>query len=228
MPSPNLARRPSVTARLIRLRQRGRRNPELTRDIILSAASDEFVEHGLNGARVDRIAVRIGASKNLIYHYFGSKDRLYLAVLEGIYRGMRESQGDAQLRTLSPVEGMRRLVGNTFDHFVRTPALIRLMSIENIHYARHLRRSKAVRTLYQPLLSTISTLLSKGQETGVFRRNVDPIDLYISIAGLAYFYLSNQYTLSWIFCRRFDAPKRLTARRTHVVAVILGYLQTPT
>ncbi|MBM3597152.1 MAG: TetR/AcrR family transcriptional regulator [Alphaproteobacteria bacterium] len=215
----------SATAELIRLRRRGRRDPELSRDIILSAARDEFVEHGLNGARVDRLARRIGASKNLIYHYFGSKDGLYLAVLEGIYRGMRESQDDAKLRQLPPVEGMRRLVANTFDHFARTPALIRLMSIENIHYARHLRRSKAVRTLYPSLLTTISALLAGGQATGEFRRDVDPIDLYISVASLAYFYLSNQYTLSWIFRQRFAAPKRLAQRRAHVVAVILGYLQ---
>lgn len=219
------ARRSGTTAGLIRLRLRGRRNASLSRDIILSAARDEFVEHGLNGARVDRIATAIGASKNLIYHYFGSKDGLYLAVLEDIYRTMRVSQGDDLLYDLDPVEGMRRLVANTFDHFARTPALIRLMSIENIHYARHLRRSKSVRKLYPSLLEAIAKLLAQGQSKGVFARDIDPVDLYISVASLAYFYLSNQYTLSWIFRRRLAAPKRLAARRAHVVAVILGYLR---
>lgn len=217
----------TATAQLRRRRERRgvRRDPELSRTLILSAARDEFVEHGLNGARVDRIAQRVGASKNLIYHYFGSKDGLYLKVLEDIYRQMRHAQGDLALSELPPVEGMRRLVANTFDHFARTPALIRLMSVENIHNARHLKKSTSVKPLYAPLLAAIRALLSRGQKAGVFRRNVDAVDLYISISGLAYFYLSNRHSLSWIFDQALDDPKRLRQRREHVVAVILGFLQ---
>jgi TetR/AcrR family transcriptional regulator len=215
------------TARLRQARQRrgDRRDPALTKSLILSAAQDEFAEYGLNGARVDRIARRIGASKNLIYHYFGNKDRLYLVVLESIYRRMREEQHDLELQSLPPADGMRRLVANTFEHFVRAPALIRLMSIENIHYARHLKKSTSVKPLYAPLMKTIRSLLTRGQKEGVFRKDVDPVDLYISISGLAYFYLSNQHSLSWIFDQKFDEPKRLRQRRVHVVDVILGYLQ---
>jgi TetR/AcrR family transcriptional regulator len=216
-----------ATAQLRRRRQRrgDRRDPALSRQLILSAAQDEFAAYGLNGARIDRIAKRVGASKNLIYHYFGSKDRLYLNVLEGIYRQMREDQNDLALQELPPVEGMRRLVANTFDHFVRSPALIRLMSIENIHFARHLKKSTSVKPLYAPLLRTIGSLLAKGQDAGVFRKNVDSIDLYISMSGLAYFYLSNRHSLSWIFDQPLDQPKRLEQRRAHIVEVILGYLQ---
>jgi TetR/AcrR family transcriptional regulator len=217
----------SATAQLRRRRQRrgDRRDPTLSRQLILSAAQDEFAAYGLNGARVDRIAQRVGASKNLIYHYFGSKDRLYLNALEAIYRQMRAEQDDLALQELPPLEGMRRLVANTFDHFVRAPALIRLMSIENIHFARHLKKSKSVKPLYAPLLRTIRSLLAKGQADGVFRRNVDAVDLYISMSGLAYFYLSNRHSLAWIFDQPLDEPKRLQQRRTHVVDVILGYLQ---
>jgi len=215
------------TARLRQRRERrgDRRDPVLTKNLILSAAQDEFAEYGLNGARVDRIAKRIGASKNLIYHYFGSKDRLYLIVLEAIYRRMREEQHDLDLQSLPPAEGMRSLVANTFEHFARTPALIRLMSIENIHYARNLKKSASVKPLYAPLLKTIHSLLARGQAAGVFRKDVDPIDLYISISGLAYFYLSNQHSLSWIFDQKFNEPKRLRKRRDHVVEVVLGYLR---
>ncbi len=218
---------PRATAELRRRRARrgDRRDPALSKALILSAAQDEFAAHGLNGARVDRIAARAGAAKNLIYHYFGSKERLYLAALEAIYRDMREQQGDLAVKELAPLDGMRMLVANTFDHFVRAPALIRLMSIENIHCARHLRKSTAVKPLYGPLLDTIRLLLRKGQQAGVFRRDVDPVDLYISMSGLAYFYLSNRHSLSWIFDRALDDPRRLRQRRTHVVDVILGYLQ---
>ena len=111
------------------------RNPEASRAKILDAARIEFVTHGLSGGRVDRIAEQSGVNKNLIYHYFGSKDALYLSVLEGIYADLRAHQHDQDLRGLEPVEGMKRLVSSTFDHFVATPDLIRLMSIENIHYA---------------------------------------------------------------------------------------------
>jgi TetR/AcrR family transcriptional regulator len=217
----------TATAQLRRRRQRrgDRRDPVLSRQLILSAAQDEFAACGLNGARIDRIAKRVGASKNLIYHYFRSKERLYLIVLEGIYRQMREDQDDLALQELPPVEGMRTLVANTFDHFVRSPALIRLMSIENIHFARHLKKSTSVKPLYAPLLQTIHSLLAKGQDAGVFRKNVDAVDLYISMSGLAYFYLSNRHSLSWIFDRPLDEPKRLEQRRAHIVEVILGYLQ---
>ena len=217
----------AATAQLRRRRQRrgDRRDPALSKQLILSAAQDEFAAYGLNGARIDRIAKRVGASKNLIYHYFGSKDRLYLNVLESIYRQMREGQDDTALQALSPLEGMRKLVANTFDHFVRSPALIRLMSIENIHLARHLKKSKSVKPLYEPLLRTIRSLLAKGQAAGVFRKDVDAVDLYISMSGLAYFYLSNRHSLSWIFDQPFDEPKRLQQRQAHIVDVILGYLQ---
>lgn len=200
------------------------RNAEATRARILETARVEFVTHGLNGARVDRIAEQSGVNKNLIYHYFGSKDDLYLEVLEGIYAGLRARQEDQSLRDLPPTEAMQRLVANTFDHFVATPDLIRLMSIENIHYAANLKRSTGVKPLYRDLLDTISLILKKGQAQGLFRPGVDPIDLYLSISGLAYFFLSNQHTLSWLLDRDLVAKKRVATRRQHVVEMVLSYL----
>jgi TetR/AcrR family transcriptional regulator len=200
------------------------RNAKASRVKILDAAKVEFVSHGLSGARVDRIAAQSGVNKNLIYHYFGSKDALYLAVLERIYTGLRSSQHDQNLRQLAPVEGMQRLVGNTFDHFVSTPDLIRLMSIENIHYGAHLKTSKTVKPLYRGLLDTIRILLKRGQDERVFRADVDPIDLYLSISGLAYFFLSNQHTLSWLLDQNLASRQRLAKRREHVIAMVLSYL----
>jgi TetR/AcrR family transcriptional regulator len=200
------------------------RNPEASRAKILDAARIEFVSYGLSGGRVDRIAAQSGVNKNLIYHYFGSKDALYLEVLERIYADLRARQQDEDLRGLPPVEGMKRLVSSTFDHFVATPDLIRLMSIENIHYGEHLKRSQSTRPLYGGLLDTIRILLKRGQQEGVFRTNVDPVDLYLSISGLAYFFLSNQHTLSWLLDRDLAARRRVLKRRAHVVEMVLAYL----
>jgi TetR/AcrR family transcriptional regulator len=200
------------------------RNPEASRARILDAARIEFVSYGLSGGRVDRIAAQSGVNKNLIYHYFGSKDALYLEVLERIYADLRARQQDQDLRGLPPVEGMKRLVSTTFDHFVATPDLIRLMSIENIHYGEHLKRSQSIRPLYGGLLDTIRILLKRGQREGVFRAHVDPVDLYLSISGLAYFFLSNQHTLSWLLDRDLAARRRVLKRRAHVVEMVLAYL----
>jgi TetR/AcrR family transcriptional regulator len=200
------------------------RNPEASRAKILDAARIEFVSYGLSGGRVDRIAAQSGVNKNLIYHYFGSKDALYLDVLERIYADLRARQQDENLRGLPPVEGMKRLVSSTFDHFVATPDLIRLMSIENIHYGEHLKRSQSTRPLYGGLLDTIRILLKRGQQEGLFRANVDPVDLYLSISGLAYFFLSNQHTLSWLLDRDLAARRRVLKRRAHVVEMVLAYL----
>jgi TetR/AcrR family transcriptional regulator len=144
------------------------RNAEATRARILETARVEFVTNGLNGARVDRIAEQAGVNKNLIYHYFGSKDDLYLEVLEGIYAGLRAKQQDEDLRGKPPVAAMAQLVANMFDHFVATPELIRLMSVENIHYAQHLKRSTSIKPLYRGLLDTLEDLLRRGQANGSF------------------------------------------------------------
>jgi TetR/AcrR family transcriptional regulator len=200
------------------------RNAETTRARILETARVEFVTHGLNGARVDRIAEQAGVNKNLIYHYFGSKDGLYLEVLEEIYMGLRARQRDEDLRGKEPVEAMAQLVGATFDHFVATPDLIRLMSVENIHYAQNLKRSKSVKPLYRGLLDTLEELLRRGEAAGVFRKDVDAIDFYLSISGLAFFFLSNQHTLSWLLDTNFLTPRRLARRRRHVVDMALSYL----
>jgi TetR/AcrR family transcriptional regulator len=208
--------------------QKVSRNPEASRARILEAARVEFVTYGLSGGRVDRIAESSGVNKNLIYHYFGSKDALYLAVLEQIYADLRARQQDQDLRNLPPVEGMKRLVANTFDHFVATPDLIRLMSIENIHYGEHLKSSQSTKQLYGGLLDTIQLLLKRGQHQGVFRADVDAVDLYLSISGLAYFFLSNQHTLSWLLDRDLASRRRVQKRRHHVVEMVLSYLMDVT
>jgi AcrR family transcriptional regulator len=206
--------------------QRGStRDPERTRGAILAAATREFTSNGLTGARVDAIAQRARVNKRMIYHYFGDKDGLYLAVLEATYGSIRAAELDLHLTDRDPVDGMRELVLFTWRYFLAHPEFLSLLGTENLHKAAYLKRSKRIRQLHSPLVGMLSALLERGARTRVFRRGVDPVELYITIAALGFFYLSNRHTLSTIFGRDLAAPKSIAARESHIVDVVLNYLK---
>ena len=201
------------------------RDPERTRAAILAAATAEFTASGLNGARVDAIARRARVNKRMIYHYFGDKEGLYLAVLEGTYAAIRAAELDLHLVDRDPVEGMRELVLFTWRYFLAHPEFLSLLGTENLHKAAYLKRSKRIRELHSPLVGMISALLERGTKRRVFREGVDPVELYVTIAALGFFYLSNQHTLSTIFGRELSATKHIAAREQHIVDVVLNYLK---
>ena len=206
--------------------QRGiTRDPERTRGAILAAATQEFTANGLTGARVDAIAQRARVNKRMIYHYFGDKDGLYLAVLEATYGSIRAAELDLHLTDRDPVDGMRELVLFTWRYFLAHPEFLSLLGTENLHKAAHLKRSKRIRELHSPLVGMLSALLARGSKARVFRTGVDPVELYITIAALGFFYLSNRHTLSTIFGRDLAAPKSIAAREQHIIDVVLNYLK---
>ena len=192
---------------------------------ILRVAAQEFAERGLHGARVDRIAARADVNKRMIYHYFGSKTALYLAVLEHAYERVRSQEQKLDLTKLEPVEAMRTLAEFTFDGFVRDPSFIQLLNGENLNRARVLRTSKKIATMHSPLIGMVADILKRGADAGVFRRGIDPWQMWISIAALGYFYFSNVHTLSVITAQEQTKPDRIAARRAHVVEVVLGFLR---
>lgn len=201
------------------------RKPEDTRRRILEAAKAEFSDKGLAGARVDAIAARAGANKRMIYQYFGNKEDLWLITLERVYEDMRTEELMLHVGDVDPEEGMRRLVEFNFRFSAEHPELISLLNNENLHRAKHLRRSRKVPALYSPLLALIDDLLKRGVEKKVFRDGIDPMQLYITIAALGYFYLSNTHTLSTIFGRDLSTVRARSERRRHIVEVVLGYLR---
>ncbi|MDM0043930.1 TetR/AcrR family transcriptional regulator [Variovorax dokdonensis] len=200
------------------------RNADRSQQAILEAARDEFAQHGLAGARVDRIAERADVNKRLIYYYFGSKDDLFLAVLEGVYADIRTAEQKLHLLALSPPDAVRRLTEFTWDYYIDHPEFITLLNSANLHQARHLRKSSRVREMNSPVIQTLGDILERGRKDGVFRGGVDAVQLYISIASLAYFYLSNNHTLSAIFGRDLMTGKARAERRSHICDVILGYV----
>ncbi|MBI3435283.1 MAG: TetR family transcriptional regulator [Proteobacteria bacterium] len=201
-------------------RSANHRDPRRTRDAILAAAQDEFATKGLSGARVDAIATRARANKRMIYHYFGSKEGLYLAALERVYEGLRGTERTLDLDHLEPEDAIARLVEFNFDYSRRHPELISLINNENLHRARHLRRSEKIRELHSPLVTLIRDILKRGVAKGVFRAGIDPVHLYITIAAVGYFYLSNNWTLSAIFGRDLGADAACRRRKQHNVDII--------
>ena len=201
------------------------RDPGRTQAAILSAATQEFARFGLGGARVDRIALRAKTNKRMLYYYFGNKETLFLAVLEAAYARIRAAETKLSLLDVEPVEGIRRLVEFTWDYYLGHPEFLTLLNSENLHRARHLKRSRAVRAMNSPVIETLAEVLARGRRRGDFRGNVDALQLYISIAALSYFYLGNNHTLSTVFGRDLASADARRERLAHMTAVILGYLR---
>ncbi len=202
-----------------------RRRPDATRRRILMAATSEFAAKGLAGARVDKIAARARVSKRMLYHYFGDKEALWLAVLEQAYLNIRSEERELDVSHLLPIAGMRRLIEFTIAYVASHPEFISLLLSENLHRAQYLRRSRKVRELHTTLLGAIADLLRRGQRAGVFRKHVDPAELYITIAALGFFYFSNIHTLSAIFGRNFNSAAARRRHLEHVLKVVLGFLR---
>ena len=201
-----------------------RESSRKTREMILDGALAEFSEKGFDGARIDEIALRAGVNKNLLYHHYGSKDGLFTALLERTYDTIRRRQKDLQLRGMDPVEGMRKLVIFTGRIWVQFPEFLRLLQSENLNSGRHVRTSTEIPKMYNPLLNTISELLERGAQAGVFRKDVDRIDLYISISALTAHYITNHHTFEALFGQRLMSPQRVKQRLEHAADMVERYL----
>jgi AcrR family transcriptional regulator len=200
------------------------RDADRSQNTILVAARDEFAEFGLGGARMDRIAERAGLNKRLIYYYFEDKETLFQAVLEQAYRDIREQERTLRLLELEPAQAVRRLIEFTWNYYLEHPEFLTLLNSANLHKARHLEGSQRARQLNSPLIEMLAEILERGRRAGTFRGGVDALQLYVTIAGMAYFYLSNNPTLSAIFGRDLMAPKARSERLSHMCDVVLGYL----
>jgi TetR/AcrR family transcriptional regulator len=195
-----------------------------SRERLLKAAIIEFARNGLLGARVDMIAGMAKINKQLIYYHFGDKQGLYLAVLEQVYADIRVKERALNLSDSDPETAMTRLVGFTFDYVAENREFVRLLTNENLLKAKHARRSKIIRRTRSPLIQLIEETLRRGVKAGVFRKGVDPVQLYISMAGLCFFYIANIHTLSVLFERDMQEKSALRERRDHAIGFVLGFL----
>lgn len=200
-------------------------DPARTMADILEVATREFADKGLAGARIDAIADAMRTSKRMIYYYFGSKEGLYLAVLEESYRRMRQIESEPQLDDLPPEDALRRLVGHTVDYQWAHPEFVRLVQNENIHRAQYLSRSRMIRKLNVPAIESLQRILERGQKAGLFRGGIDAIDLHMSISALSFFNVANRHTFSLLFQRDMESPAALIARRDSIIETIVRFVR---
>jgi AcrR family transcriptional regulator len=198
--------------------------PEANRARILQAAIDEFAERGVKGASMDAIAARTRTTRALINYYFGGKEQVYLAVLEHVYAEIRQAEGQLDLDHLAPADAVRRIVEFTFDYYLDHPGFVRLVVAENQARGRHLRRSRAMRSLNRPIIETLGRVLERGRQEGSFQRRVEPVEIHMAIAALCIFNVANQYTFAAIFQREMGAAGDVARRRRMVADMVLSYL----
>ena len=201
------------------------RDAEMTRARILAAAKAEFARLGLGGARVDEIAEKAQANKRMIYHYFGSKEGLFKAVLEDAWLDIRTAEQGLSLQDLPPREALVALVTFTLNYYLEHPEFIRLVNSENLHEARHITGSPRLQEATGKLNEMVGDILRRGEEDGVFRPGVDPVQLNISIAALGYYYLTNRFTGAILFQRDFMEPSALDERLAFNIETILRLVE---
>jgi AcrR family transcriptional regulator len=200
-------------------------DPERTMAEILSVATQECADKGLAGARIDEIAAATRTSKRMIYYYFGSKEGLYIAVLEAAYGRMRKIEADLHLNDFEPEEALKRLVEFTYDHHQGNEEFIRLVMSENVHRAAYLAQSPAIQKLNGSALQTIEELYSRGVKQGVFKKNLTPLEIHSAISALTFFNVSNRHTFGLIFKGKSSAGKAQTLKKSQVVDLITSYVR---
>jgi AcrR family transcriptional regulator len=198
---------------------------EGARERILRTAIAEFSEKGYSGARVLTICRKSRVNPRMIYHYFGGKDRLYVAVLEHVLGELRQEELKLDVEHVAPVAGMLQLFDFTYEHFGKHPELIHLLSGENLLRARFLKKSSKTPVVASPLISLISQLLKQGEASGEFRPGIDPVQLYVTMVGFAYFHRSNAHTLSVIFKSDILAPEWQAEHKRYAREMTLRFLR---
>lgn len=195
------------------------------RSRILAAATQEFARYGFGGARIDRIADLAGANKRMVYYHIGDKEALYLAVLEAAYAQIRQAERELNLEAFGPKEAILKLLTFTWEYYLQHPEFLSLLNEENQMGANFLRNSSRIREMRSPFVALISDILKRGAAMGELRPGIDPVELYISIAGLCYFYQSNSATLSIVFGRDLLSRGAKRRRLVHMTDFLLAALR---
>lgn len=192
---------------------------------IIDIATDEFVDKGLSGARIDEIAGK--ATKRKIYYYFEGKDELYRAVLERAYRRVRDSESQVDISSGSAADALRRLIEHDVHYHARHPELVRLVMNENIHHAAHLKQIESIPTGNRRVIEMLGAILDRGVAEGVFRAGIDPVDLHLNMTALSFYSVSNQFTFAHNFGVDMTSQEAVARRAAQVADIILAWVTAP-
>jgi AcrR family transcriptional regulator len=202
------------------------RDAARTQREILDIATREFADRGFAGARVDEIAERTRTTKRMIYYYFGSKERLFVAVLERAYAAIRAAEQTIEVDHLDPEAAIRRLAELTFDHHESHPQFIRLVSIENIHRAEHIAGRSEFAGQNSPAIELIEKILVRGRRDGSFSRDIDAVDLHMMISAFCVFRVANRHTFGALFDRDLTDPALRDRYRRMLGDMVVEYLRS--
>ena len=191
---------------------------------ILAVAAREFAAKGLAGARVDEIANATRTSKRMIYYYFGSKEGLYLKVLENAYGFTRETESRFHLANLDPVTALKTLVGVTYDHHRDSEDFIRLVMNENMERGAYLSQSGVIQKLNNPAIESVRNIYERGRVLRVFREGLDAVEIHSVISALTFFNVSNRHTFGLIFGDKSEDGKASTLSRELVQDLVLRFV----
>lgn len=214
-----------MTTKVQKSKGKGRRDPERTRASILEAASEHFAANGFSGARVDKIAETAGINKRMLYYYFESKDALFQSVMEDVFLQVSQLPNQLDVENAAPPESARRFVRVIWKFFRDNPKAIALINSENLHKGRHVLQSQKIPQLRASFVTVVKRLIERGQESGEFVGDVDPVDLYITVCSMCYYFRSNRYTLTAGFGRNFLDEAEQERWCGHVERVALAVLQ---
>lgn len=203
------------------------RDPSATRARILAAAKVEFARKGLGGARVDDIAARAKSNKRMLYHYFGNKEDLFRITLEHAYAEFREAEAKLEIEKDEPVTALKRLVRFTWSYYLQNPEFITLVNSENLHKARHIKASERMKEMSRPFVDRMRILLERGAKAGLFRKDLDPVQINITIAAIGYYYLTNRFTGAIVFERDLMSEAALAQRLDFNIKTVLRVICTP-
>lgn len=194
---------------------------QATRDNILKAAIKVFAKSGFAGGRVEQISKAAKSYDRMIYYYFGSKEELFIAALEEIYRRFNEAEAKVDLRMDDPVESLKAVIRFIWTYYQKHPEFITLLNSENLHRGKHISRSMRAREYSSAAISILDEVLKSGVSKGVFRNDVVARDVYLTIASLGYFYLSNRFTLAAFLGEDLETPAALSHWETFITDAIL-------
>lgn len=192
-----------------------------TRDSILRAATKIFAKHGFSGGRIDEISKAAKSFDRMIYYYFGSKEALYIAVLEDMYRRFNEAEAALELSGDQPVESLTAVISFMWNFYQRNPEFITLLNDENLHRGKHIAKSLRAREYSSPAIQILEQVLASGARKKLFRAGLSARDVYLMIAAMNYFYLSNRHTLSAFLGEKLESPEALAHWQAFVIEAVM-------